>query len=174
LNRDVQFSGVVEAGRGGGAFVRLPDDVAAALGTRRAVRVQGSVNGVAYRSNVMPLGGGAFALGLHKAVREAAGVVAGDTVTVVLDRDDEPREIVVPPELQGAIDADPDAKSAWERLAPSHRREHANAVADAKRPETANAASRRPCGRSGSEQGGAPGAREDFVILAGLCCTAAP
>jgi hypothetical protein len=132
----VEFSGVIEAARGGGAVVRLPDDVAASFGTRGQVRVKGTVDGVEYRSNLMPLGGGAFCLGVHKATREAAGKGVGDTVTVTVERDDAPREVVVPPELQAALDDDSVAKQAWERLAPSHRREHANAVADAKRPET--------------------------------------
>lgn len=136
----MEFTGTVEAARpggsGGGAYVRLPDAVAASFGTRRQVRVRGTLNGVAYRSNLMPLGGGAFALGLHKATREAAGVTFGDAVTVTVERDDEPREVAVPAELRAALDGDPAARAAWERLAPSHRREHANAVADAKRPET--------------------------------------
>lgn len=130
------FSGVLEAARGGGALVRLPDDVAASFGTRGQVRVKGTLNGVEYRSNLMPAGGGAFCLGVHKATREAAGVTYGDPVDVTVARDDAPREVVVPPELQAALDGDPAASAAWERLAPSHRREHANAVADAKRPET--------------------------------------
>jgi hypothetical protein len=132
----VEFTGTIDPAGGGGAVVRLPDDVAASFGTSRAIRVKGTVDGVAYRSNLMPVGGGAFCLGVHKATREAAGVTFGDAVRVTVERDDEPREVVVPPELQAALDADPDAKIAWERLAPSHRREHASAVADAKKPET--------------------------------------
>ena len=132
----MEFTGVIEAARGGGAVVALPGDVAASFGTRGQVRVKGTIDGVAYRGNLMPAGGGAFCLGVHKATREAAGKGVGDTVTVTIERDDAPREVVVPPELQAALDADPQAKAAWERLAPSHRREHANAVADAKKPET--------------------------------------
>lgn len=136
----MEFTGVIEparpGGSGGGAVVRLPDDVAASFGTRRAVRVKGTLDGVAYRSNLMPMGGGAFCLGVHKATREAVRRTFGDTVTVTIERDDEPREVVVPPDLRAALDADPEANAAWERLAPSHRREHANAIAEAKRPET--------------------------------------
>jgi uncharacterized protein YdeI (YjbR/CyaY-like superfamily) len=84
----------------------------------------------------MPMGGGAFCLGVHKATREAAGATFGDPVNVTVERDDEPREVVVPPELRAALDADPAALQAWERLAPSHRREYANHVAEAKRAET--------------------------------------
>jgi hypothetical protein len=136
----MEFTGTIEpprpGGTGGGAVVRLPDDVAASFGTRRQVRVKGTINGAAYRSNLMPLGNGAFRLGVHKATREAAGVTFGDAVVVTIERDDEPREVVVPPELQEALDKDPRAKQAFDALAPSHRREHANAVADAKKPDT--------------------------------------
>jgi hypothetical protein len=147
----LEFTGTIEAARpggsGGGAYVRLPDDVAASFGTRGQVRVRGTLNGVAYRGNLMPMGGGAYALGVHKATREAAGVTFGDAVTVTVARDDEPREVVVPAELRAALDGDPAelraaldgdpaARAAWERLAPSHRRAHADAVAAAKRPET--------------------------------------
>jgi uncharacterized protein YdeI (YjbR/CyaY-like superfamily) len=52
----------------------------------------------------------------------------------VSERD--PREVPVPDELRRALDADPVARAAWEHLPPSHRREHAKAVADAKKPET--------------------------------------
>lgn len=132
----MEFEGTLEPARGGGTVVRLPDDVAASFGTRRAVRVKGTLNGVAYASNLMPLGGGAFALGVHKATREAAGAAYGDVVRVTVERDDVPREVVVPEDLAAALAADPAAAAAWERLAPSHRREHANAVAEAKQPET--------------------------------------
>lgn len=129
-----EFSGVVEAARGGGAFVRLPDDVAAAFGPRD--RVRGTLGNAEYRSNLMPVGGGAKCLGVHKATREAAGVTFGDTVRVTIEPDDAPREIVVPDELASALAEDASARARWDALAPSHRREHANAVADAKRPET--------------------------------------
>ncbi|HEU0129469.1 MAG TPA: YdeI/OmpD-associated family protein [Mycobacteriales bacterium] len=136
----MEFEAVIEparpGGTGGGAVVRLPDEVAAAFGTRRQVRVRGTVDGVAYRGNLMPTGGGAFCLGVHKATREAARRTFGDTVRVTVERDDEPREVDVPPDLQAALDADPAARAAFDRLAPSHRREHADAVAGAKRPET--------------------------------------
>ena len=55
---------------------------------------------------------------------------------VELERDDEPRTVEVPAELRDALAGDPDARAAWDGLAPSHRNEHAAWVAEAKRPET--------------------------------------
>jgi len=42
----------------------------------------------------------------------------------------------LPAELAEALDASPRAKALFERMPPSHRREHAAHVAEAKKPET--------------------------------------
>lgn len=137
--RGMEFEGTIEparpGGAGGGALVVLPPEVVEVVGTRRATPVQGTLNGVGYRTTTMPLGGGVYAMGVHKATRDAAGVGYGDRVTITIEVG-EPKQVVVPPELQVALDADPEARAAWERLAPSHRRAHAEAVAEARKPET--------------------------------------
>lgn len=45
-------------------------------------------------------------------------------------------ELELPDELAVALDGDPPVRAAFYALAPSHRREYANWVAEAKRPET--------------------------------------
>jgi uncharacterized protein YdeI (YjbR/CyaY-like superfamily) len=45
-------------------------------------------------------------------------------------------KIVIPQELLRALLSSPAAKEAFERLAPSHQREWAKYVSEAKRPET--------------------------------------
>jgi hypothetical protein len=47
-----------------------------------------------------------------------------------------PRPVVVPPALRKALAANPKAKAFFDSLPPSHRREFADYVAEAKRPET--------------------------------------
>ena len=75
---------------------------------------------------------------VNKATRTSLGKDAGDTVEFDLERDERSRsaDVVIPPELAEALDADAAAKAAFEALAPSHRREFAEFVAEAKRPET--------------------------------------
>jgi bacteriocin resistance YdeI/OmpD-like protein/uncharacterized protein DUF1905 len=129
------FEGALEAGPGGGALVRLPPEVVASLGGTR-VRVRGTLNGVDFRSSTMPTGGGAACLGVHKATREAAGAAFGDRVQVAVELDQSPREVELPPELAQALAADPALRSAFEGLAFTHRREQAEWIGAAKRPET--------------------------------------
>lgn len=131
-----RFSAVLEAGRGGGAFVVLPADVLAALGGGSRFRVTGVLNGVPFDSSTMALGGGRVCLGLHKATRQAAGVEVGDTVDLEVERDDRPRELEVPQDLQAALGADPAAATAFDRLSFSHRREYVQWITTAKRAET--------------------------------------
>lgn len=132
----VRFTGRLEAGRGGGAFVVLPADVLGELGGGHRFRVTGALNGVEFASSTMPMGGGQVCLGLHKATRQAAQVAIGDVIEVDVERDDRPREVSIPIELAEALAADQVAGAAFERLSFSHRHEYAEWVADAKRAET--------------------------------------
>jgi hypothetical protein len=131
-----RFTAELEAGRAGGAMVLVPPDIATALGGLRQMRVVGTVNGVPYQSSVMPYGGRGLFLGVHKATREAAGVMPGEQVDVVVSRDERPRVVEIPAELAAALAADPAAQAAFDRLSFTNRREMAGSVAEAKRPET--------------------------------------
>src|SRR5262249_55214700 len=94
-----------------------------------------TVNGYTWRTSVARMGG-EFLVGLRRDVREAAGVAAGDTVSVVLALDTEPREVELPPALAAALERDDAAREAFHKLAFTHRNEYARWIADAKRDET--------------------------------------
>jgi uncharacterized protein YdeI (YjbR/CyaY-like superfamily) len=90
---------------------------------------------VAYRSRLSVYGGATY-LGLRKEVRDAAGVSVGDEVQVTMELDDQPREVDLPPALAAALARDDVACGAYEGLSFTHRREYAQWIAEAKRPET--------------------------------------
>src|SRR3954465_10731044 len=128
-----KFTGTIEPPRGGGHFLEVPFDAKAAFGKARPP-VRATVNGTALRTRLMVYGGRTY-LGLTKAVLAEAGLALGDAVAVELERDDAPREVELPPELEAAL-ADPQVRAAFDALAFTHRREYAQWVAEAKRPET--------------------------------------
>jgi hypothetical protein len=132
----LQFSAPLEAARGGGAYVVLPESVLAALGGGSRMRVTGMLNGVAFASSTMGLGAGRVCLGLHKATRQAAGVEIGDVVELEVERDNRPRTVEVPDDLAAALAGDADAAAAFERLSFTHRREYVQWITEAKRAET--------------------------------------
>ncbi len=94
-----------------------------------------TIGGHSYRSTVAVMGG-RFMLPLSAENRSAAGVAAGDDVDVELELDTEPREVVVPPDLAAALEADGTAGQAFQRLSYSHRLRHVLAIEEAKTPET--------------------------------------
>jgi bacteriocin resistance YdeI/OmpD-like protein/uncharacterized protein DUF1905 len=122
--------------RGPAAAVVLDDDQVRAVGEgAKRFPVRARVNGYEWRTSVARMGG-EFLLGLNRAVREAAGVKAGETVDVVLELDQAPREVQVPAALAAALDTDPAVKAAFEALAFTHRKEYARWVEEAKREDT--------------------------------------
>jgi hypothetical protein len=119
---------------GPGTFVEVPLDVPALYGRARAP-VQVTINGYRFRSTVAVYGGRYF-LPVKRAVREAAGVAAGDLVVVEVEPDSAPREVEVPSDLAAALADDPAAAAAFERLSYTHRREYVEWLGEARRPET--------------------------------------
>lgn len=115
-------------------FFEVPFDVKAELGKARAP-VKVTVAGHAFRSTVSVYGG-RYYVPVRRDRREAAGVKVGDLVDVTLELDTEPRTVEVPPELAAALARNAAARKCWEALGRSHQREHVEAIAAAKRPET--------------------------------------
>ena len=120
--------------KGTQTFITLPFDVKALFGRARCpVRV--TINGHTWRTTTQVYGD-AYHVVVNGRVRETAAVSAGDSVVVHVRKDDSVPAVEVPIELASRLRTDPDAKSAFEALAPSHRREYARWVGDAKLPET--------------------------------------
>jgi hypothetical protein len=128
------FEGTVVVNDGGGAWVEVPGKVIAALGGGGRIPVQASFDGVAYRGSIASMGG-CMALGLLKSIRTELGKGDGDPVTVTVERDTAERTVEVPADLASALD-EAGLRTAFDALSYSHRREHVNAINDAKKPET--------------------------------------
>jgi hypothetical protein len=122
--------------RGPAAAVVLDDDQVAAVGEgAKRFPVVATVNGYSWRTTVTRMRG-EFLLGLNREVREAAGVQAGDRVEVAIALDSAPRDVELPEALAVALERDAAAKTAFHGLAFTHRKEFAQWVSEAKRPDT--------------------------------------
>ncbi|MFI7064562.1 YdeI/OmpD-associated family protein [Kribbella sp. NPDC050124] len=128
------FVGTVVVNDGGGAWVEVPGEVIAALGGGGRIPVRASFDGVEYRGSIASMGG-CMVIGMLKGIRTQLGKGDGDAVTVTVERDTAERTVVVPEDLAAALE-EAGVREAFDALSYSHRREHVNAINDAKKPET--------------------------------------
>jgi Bacteriocin-protection, YdeI or OmpD-Associated/Domain of unknown function (DUF1905) len=115
--------------------LEVPPEVVEALGGGKRPAVTITINGHSWKSRVAIMRG-RYLLGLSNANRQAAGVVTGDEVEVEVEIDAEPRVVVEPADFARALDADPVARTAYDRLSYSRKREHVLAIESAKKAET--------------------------------------
>lgn len=118
--------------RGPGNFVDVPFDPREIFGEARPP-VQGTVNGYPFRGRIAKYGG-TYLLGFKRELREAADIEEGDVLDLDLELDTEPREVEVPTDLEAAFDEK--TRTAFERMSYTHRKEYADWIEEAKRPET--------------------------------------
>jgi hypothetical protein len=122
--------------RGPAAAILLTDEQVERLGGgRKAFPVRVAVNGRELRLRLARMGGENM-IGFSRAARREAGLEPGDEAEVEIALDEAPREVEVPADLAAALDADPEARRAFDALSFTHRKEYARWVGEAKRPET--------------------------------------
>ena len=115
--------------------IEVPPEVVEALGQGKRPPVTVTINGFTYRSTVAVMGG-AYMVGVSAENRAGAGVKGGDEVDVDMELDTAPREVVVPPALTAALDAEPKARDTFAKLSNSNKSWHVLQVTGAKTDET--------------------------------------
>ncbi|HEV3142027.1 MAG TPA: YdeI/OmpD-associated family protein [Vicinamibacterales bacterium] len=115
-------------------FIPLTFDPKEIFGKVRAP-VKVTVNGYTYRSTIAAMGGPAC-IPLRRSNREAAGLEGGETLEVRLELDTEKREVKPAADLVKALKAATPAWDRWREMSFSHQREYAEAIEQAKKPET--------------------------------------
>jgi hypothetical protein len=138
MNSEHRFQTVIESARGGGAYVRIPFDVEKVFGKKR-VPIRAAFDGVEYRGTVVRMGEAGYILGVLKEIRSKIGKDVGDEVEVVLEEDIDERKVDMPEDLIKAMEEEPTAKAAYERLSYTHQKEIVKAILEAKRAETRQA-----------------------------------
>ena len=132
----MEFRSTVILGGKTATGIPVPAEVVAALNAGKRAPVVVTVGSHSYRTTVAPYGGVYF-VPLAAENREAAGVAAGEEVTVGLELDTAPREVTLPDDLDAALDDD--ARAAYNRLSFTHRKEWVRWIEEAKKPETRTA-----------------------------------
>jgi hypothetical protein len=115
--------------------IEVPPSVIESLAGGKRPAVVVGFGGYSYRTTVGVMGG-RYMIPVSAEHRAAAGVQAGDRLTVTLTLDDVPREVEVPSDLAKALRASPEARQAFDDLSPSNKKRHVLSVTSAKTDET--------------------------------------
>ena len=129
------FEAEIRAGRGGGAYVVFPYDTEKEFGTKGRVPVSTTIDGVPDSGGLFTMGTPYHMLGVPKAIRQRIGKGPGDVVTVVLRKDEAPREVDVAPAFK-ALMKKAGVLPFFENLSFTHRREYCRWITEAKKDET--------------------------------------
>jgi hypothetical protein len=122
---------LLEAEDSSATGIQAPFDVLEVFGTRARVPVRGTINGFAFRSSLMPMGG-CHMMAVNRGMRDGAGVKAGDTITVVMERDDAERTVEIPPLLEKELSKSKTAAANWKKYSYSNQKEMARSITDVK------------------------------------------
>lgn len=131
---ELRFDGRLESDQGA-CFVRVPPEVLATLGQRKRAPVKVTINAYSYRTTIAVYGGKSY-IGVRREVREAAGVAAGEALTVGLEYDSELRTVDLPETLRAALEGDAKAAAAFDKLSYTRKKEFVDWVMGAKKADT--------------------------------------
>jgi hypothetical protein len=121
---------------GSWTFLILPKNASAKLDSRSMTAVEGTINGFIFRATLEPDGQKSHWLKVDRKLREAAGVEAGDVVTLEIAPAAEEPEPEVPADLRKALAAAPKARALWSDITPIARKDWIHWIVSAKQAET--------------------------------------
>lgn len=116
--------------------VDIPKKVSDVFKKRGYIPVKGWLNDLPIVATLVPVGGGKYRLYINGEMRKNAKVAVGDSISLKITFDPKPRSVPVPKELALALQKYKKAKSVFDKLAPSHRKEFLTYLNWVKKPET--------------------------------------
>jgi len=132
-----KFKAEIESAKvgSGGACIYFPYDVEKEFGTRGRVAVKATFDGAPYTGSLVKYGAPQHMLGILKSIREQIGKGPGDTIDVVLWKDDAIRTVEVPAEFARLLKKEK-LLAGFDKLSYSHRKEYCRWIEEAKKEET--------------------------------------
>lgn len=118
------------------AFVVLPKSASAKLPRRGRTTVEGTINAHGFRATLEPDGQLSHWLRIDKELLEAAGANIGDIVTFEIMPVEQEPEPEVPPDLQEALAAAPEARAVWDDTTTIARLDWIHWITSAKQSKT--------------------------------------
>ena len=113
----------------------FPYDTEKEFATKGKVLVKATFDGVPYTGSLIKYGNPQHMLGVLKAIRERTGKAPGDTIEVVVWKDEPVRSLDLPPQFEELMKKE-GLLPVFEKLSHTHRRQYCLWIAEAKKEET--------------------------------------
>jgi len=135
LDSHIKFEAELELAGKTATGISVPPEVVESLNAGKRVPVVVTIKQHSYRTTVAPYNG-RYLIPVSAENREAAGITAGERITVGIAVDSAPRKVTVPDDLSKAFKQSKAAREFFAGLSFSHQREYVQWIESAKRPET--------------------------------------
>jgi Domain of unknown function (DUF1905)/Bacteriocin-protection, YdeI or OmpD-Associated len=130
-----KFNAKIQAASGGGAYVFFPHDTEKEFGAKGKVPVKATFDGAPYAGSLFKYGFPQHMLPILKTLRAQIGKAIGDSVEVVVWKDDAVRILEIPAEFKKLLKKE-SLLPIFEKLSYTHRKEYIHWVTEAKKEET--------------------------------------
>ena len=134
----VSFKAILKQnGNMNAAYVEFPYSTEELYGKKGQVKINVVIDGtVEYRGSLANMGQGIHCLGLTQKIRKEIGKSFGDEVSVKIWEDKEERIVEIPEDVQIVFDENQEAKSLFDAMSYTHRKEYIRWIEEAKKTET--------------------------------------
>jgi len=133
-----KFEALLERPQGVGTwtYLAVPPDQERVLGTSSRGPVRGTIDGVGFRSSLLPNGAGGHFMVVKKESRDVISKSAGDRVRVSMERDAAPAEIMIPEVVLRALGENKKVNAFFKSLSNSHKKAYIQWIESAKKDKT--------------------------------------
>jgi Domain of unknown function (DUF1905)/Bacteriocin-protection, YdeI or OmpD-Associated len=135
LGMEKEFSAVIYK-QGINPCVDIPERASRVFYRKATIPVRGLLNKHPFRATLVPMGAGRHRLYINGKMRKEIHVDVGDEVKIELEFDPQIRVIPMPEAFKQALQKNPKARSEFERLTSSRRKEILLYMNALKRPES--------------------------------------
>lgn len=117
-------------------FIEFPYDVEKEFGVKGQVKIWATFDGCEYRGSLAKMGHSCHILGMTQKIRAAIGKKQGDTVHVILKKDDEPRIVEIPEDFKKLLEENEQALSFFNALSYTNQKAYTEWITSSKKAET--------------------------------------
>ncbi|WP_099769030.1 YdeI/OmpD-associated family protein [Chryseobacterium sp. 52] len=136
--KPIEFKAVIQQnGEINAAFVEFPFSTEELFSKKGQVKIKATFDRtVEYRGSLVKMKSDCHILGLTQEVRKQLGKSFGDTVSVSLFEDKEERTVEITDDIATVFNENSEAKTLFEAMSYTHRKEYIRWIEEAKKPET--------------------------------------